>query len=62
VFEIVAEIRAQGATVLMVEQNAHMALRIADRAYVMETGTIVLHDRAEALADHENVRRAYLGG
>jgi branched-chain amino acid transport system ATP-binding protein len=62
VFEIVSEIRAQGATVLMVEQNAHMALRIADRAYVMETGTIVLHDRAEALADHENVRRAYLGG
>ena len=62
VFLIVAEIRAQGTTVLMVEQNAHLALRIADRGYVLETGTVALHGRAQDLVDDEHVRRAYLGG
>jgi branched-chain amino acid transport system ATP-binding protein len=62
VFQIVAEIRDQGTTVLMVEQNAHLALKIADRGYVLETGTIALHGRAEELVKNELVRRAYLGG
>jgi branched-chain amino acid transport system ATP-binding protein len=46
----------------MVEQNAYMALRLASRAYVMETGRIVLEGPAQALAENEHVRRAYLGG
>ncbi len=62
VFRIVAEIRAQGTTILMVEQNAHLALKIADRGYVLETGTIALDGAADALAGDEHVRRAYLGG
>ena len=62
VFQIVADIRAQGTTVLMVEQNAHRALQVADRAYVLETGSIVLEGPAAALAGNEQVRRVYLGG
>ena len=62
VFQTVAEIRQRGTTVLMVEQNAHLALKIADRGYVLETGTIALGGPAEALAQDEHVRRAYLGG
>jgi branched-chain amino acid transport system ATP-binding protein len=62
VFQIVAQIRERGTTVLMVEQNAHLALKLADRGYVLETGTIALHGRAEDLAQNEHVRRAYLGG
>jgi branched-chain amino acid transport system ATP-binding protein len=62
VFEIIADIRARGTTVLMVEQNAHLALRIADRGYVLETGTIALQGKATDLAENEHVRRAYLGG
>jgi branched-chain amino acid transport system ATP-binding protein len=61
-FEIIAGIRRQGTTVLMVEQNAYLALRMADRAYVMETGRIILDGPAAALLDDEQVRRAYLGG
>jgi branched-chain amino acid transport system ATP-binding protein len=61
-FEIVADIRRQGTTVLMVEQNAYQALRLADRAYVMETGRIVLEGRAQDLLRDDRVRRAYLGG
>jgi branched-chain amino acid transport system ATP-binding protein len=61
-FEIVAEIRRRGTTVLMVEQNAYQALRLADRAYVMETGRIVLEGRAQDLLRDDRVRRAYLGG
>jgi branched-chain amino acid transport system ATP-binding protein len=61
-FGIIAGIRAEGATVLMVEQNAYLALRLADRAYVMETGSIVLAGRAADLLADEKVRRAYLGG
>ena len=61
-FAIIADIRRRGTTVLMVEQNAYAALRMADRAYVMETGRIVLEGRAIDLLDDDHVRRAYLGG
>ena len=61
VFQTIKEINAQGMTVLLVEQNAHMALTIADRGYVLQTGKIVLTDNAKALADNEMVRKAYLG-
>jgi branched-chain amino acid transport system ATP-binding protein len=61
-FAIIADIRQRGTTVLMVEQNAYAALRMADRAYVMETGRIVLEGRARDLLENDHVRRAYLGG
>ena len=61
-FAIIADIRRHGTTVLMVEQNAYAALRMADRAYVMETGRIVLEGPARDLLDDDHVRRAYLGG
>jgi branched-chain amino acid transport system ATP-binding protein len=62
VFAIIAGIQREGTTVLMVEQNAYMALRLATRAYVMETGRIVLEGPAQALAEDEHVKKAYLGG
>ncbi|HYB42322.1 MAG TPA: ABC transporter ATP-binding protein, partial [Candidatus Methylomirabilis sp.] len=62
VFEIIAGIRREGTTVLMVEQNAYMALRLATRAYVMETGRITLEGPAADLAANADVQRAYLGG
>jgi branched-chain amino acid transport system ATP-binding protein len=62
VFRVIQEIRRQGVTVLMVEQNAALALRMADRAYVMESGRIALSGRAADLLDNAEVRRAYLGG
>ncbi len=61
IFEIVGEINKQGTPILLVEQNALMALDIADRGYVLETGTIVLQDEAKALAKNEQVRKTYLG-
>jgi branched-chain amino acid transport system ATP-binding protein len=61
-FQVIAGIRRRGTTVLMVEQNAWLALRMADRGYVMETGRIVLEGRAADLLGHDHVRRAYLGG
>jgi branched-chain amino acid transport system ATP-binding protein len=61
VFQTIKEINAQGMTVLLVEQNAHMALTIANRGYVLQTGKIVLTDTAKALASNEMVRKAYLG-
>ena len=61
-FEIIKRIRNRGATVLMVEQNAYGALRMADRAYVMETGSITLTGPARDLLQNEHVKRAYLGG
>ena len=61
-FAIVEDIRRRGTTVLMVEQNAFLALRMADRAYVMETGRITLAGPARELAKDDHVRRAYLGG
>jgi branched-chain amino acid transport system ATP-binding protein len=62
VFEIIGGIQREGTTVLMVEQNAWMALRIATRAYVMETGRITLEGPARELAANERVKQAYLGG
>ena len=61
-FEIIADIRRRGTTVLMVEQNAYLALRMADRAYVMETGRVALAGAARDLLHDDHVRRAYLGG
>jgi branched-chain amino acid transport system ATP-binding protein len=61
VFQTIQEINAQGMTVLLVEQNAHMALSIAHRGYVLQTGRIVLADNAKSLAQNEMVRKAYLG-
>jgi branched-chain amino acid transport system ATP-binding protein len=61
-FAIIADIRRSGTTVLMVEQNAYLALRMADRGYVMETGRIVLEGRGADLLGDDHVRRAYLGG
>ena len=61
-FQLIAEIRQEGVTVLMVEQNAALALRMADRGYVMETGRTVLEGPARQLLQNEHVRRAYLGG
>jgi branched-chain amino acid transport system ATP-binding protein len=61
-FAIIADIRRQGTTVLMVEQNAYLALQMADRGYVLETGRIVLAGAARDLLADDHVRRAYLGG
>jgi branched-chain amino acid transport system ATP-binding protein len=62
VFRIVADIRARGTTVLLVEQNAHMALSVADRGYVLETGRLLVSGRPEELWGNAEVRAAYLGG
>ena len=62
IFEIIREINKQGVTVLLIEQNANMALSIADKAYVLETGRITLSGTAKELASSEEVRKAYLGG
>jgi len=62
IFEIIQTINSQGTTVLLVEQNARMALSIADRAYVLETGKIVLSGDAKELMQSEEVKKAYLGG
>jgi branched-chain amino acid transport system ATP-binding protein len=62
VFQIIAGIRAQGTTVLLVEQNAHMALSIGDRGYVVETGRLVAEGTPEALWNNDQLRAAYLGG
>jgi branched-chain amino acid transport system ATP-binding protein len=61
VFETIVEINNQGTTILLVEQNAMMALDIANRGYVLETGTVALADDAKALRRNEQVRKAYLG-
>ncbi len=61
IFRIINTISESGVTILLVEQNAHMALRIADRGYVLETGRIVLSGRASELLTNESVRKAYLG-
>lgn len=62
IFKIIKDIHAQGTTVLLVEQNARMALSIADRAYVLETGKIVLSGTGEELSNSEEIQKAYLGG
>ena len=61
IFEIIAEIRKQGVTILLVEQNVFQSLKIADRGYVLETGRVVLKGKGEALLNNEHVRKAYLG-
>lgn len=62
IFSIIQELNKEGTTILLVEQNAHMALSIADYGYVLETGRIVLSGPAAELAASEDVRKAYLGG
>ena len=61
IFSTIVEINREGSTVLLVEQNAHMALAIAQRAYVLETGRIVLQGTAAELRQNEQVQKAYLG-
>ena len=61
IFEIIQEINKSGTTILLVEQNANMALSIAHRAYVLETGTVVLQGDAKEMASNPEVRKAYLG-
>jgi branched-chain amino acid transport system ATP-binding protein len=61
IFRIIAEINAQGTSILLVEQNASMALSVASRAYVLETGTIVLHGTAKEVRENPQVMNAYLG-
>ena len=61
VFDIISEINRQGVTILLVEQNANMALKAADRAYVMETGRITMTGTGQELAENEEIRAAYLG-
>lgn len=62
IFSIIQDIKAQGTTVLLVEQNARMALSIADRGYVLETGKVVYAGTGEELAESEEIAKAYLGG
>jgi len=62
VFKIIQDIRQQGVTILLVEQNAKMALKIADRGYVLEAGRVVAEDRAANLLGSEIIRQSYLGG
>ncbi|HYV66274.1 MAG TPA: ATP-binding cassette domain-containing protein, partial [Myxococcales bacterium] len=62
IFKTIREINQRGVTVLLVEQNAHMALSIARRGYVLETGRVRLEDEAARLLQNDEVKRAYLGG
>ena len=62
IFRTILEINRSGVTVLLVEQNAHMALSIAGRGYVLETGRVQLEDQAARLLENEDVKKAYLGG
>ncbi len=62
IFSIILELKKIGTTVLLVEQNAQMALSIADRAYVLETGSISISGTGQELAESDEIRRAYLGG
>lgn len=61
IFDIIKEINQAGVTILLIEQNANMALKVADKAYVLETGSIVLEGSGEELLQNESVREAYLG-
>ena len=62
IFQIIRDINAQGVTIFLVEQNAHMALSLADRAYVLQTGQVIKSDSAKTLLEDPDVRKAYLGG
>jgi branched-chain amino acid transport system ATP-binding protein len=61
IFKIIREINASGTTIFLVEQNAHMALRVAHRAYVLEVGCVVMQGDAKQLAASDEVKKAYLG-
>jgi branched-chain amino acid transport system ATP-binding protein len=61
IFDTIKEIHGQGTAILLVEQNANMALEVAGRGYILQTGTVVLADNSAALRDNEEVKRAYLG-
>jgi branched-chain amino acid transport system ATP-binding protein len=61
VFDIIQELNRQGTTILVVEQNASVALAIASRGYVLQNGRVVVHDTADALLRADHIRRAYLG-
>ena len=62
IFDIIGELHRQGTTILLVEQNAEMALQVADRAYVLESGKIVLSGSGAELAASDAIKKAYLGG
>jgi branched-chain amino acid transport system ATP-binding protein len=62
IFSIIQELNRDGTTILLVEQNAHRALEVANRAYVLETGNVVLSDTGKALLSNPKVKEAYLGG
>lgn len=62
IFDIIKLLHKEGTTILLVEQNAQMALSVADRAYVLETGKITLSGTGEELIRSDEIRRAYLGG
>jgi branched-chain amino acid transport system ATP-binding protein len=61
IFDIIKELNKQGTTILLVEQNARMALKVSHRAYVIETGRIVTHGTGQELLNNEDVKRSYLG-
>jgi branched-chain amino acid transport system ATP-binding protein len=61
IFDIIRRLHADGTTILLVEQNARMALQVASRGYVLQSGQIILSDSSESLANNETVRKAYLG-
>ncbi|MDR2053086.1 MAG: ABC transporter ATP-binding protein, partial [Treponema sp.] len=61
IFSIITEINRNGTTILLIEQNAHAALEIADYAYVLETGVITMQDTGAALLNNDGIRKAYLG-
>jgi branched-chain amino acid transport system ATP-binding protein len=62
IFQIIKDINAQGTTIFLVEQNAHMALGVAHRAYVLQSGRVILSDKASNLLEDPEVKKAYLGG
>ena len=62
IFHIIRDINAQGTTIFLVEQNAHMALSVAHRGYVLQSGRMILSDKAANLLEHPDVKKAYLGG
>lgn len=62
IFEIIKDLNRQGTTILLVEQNANVALGISDYAYVLETGRVILEDTGHNLLTNDQVQKAYLGG
>ena len=61
-FDVIQKLNQQGITILVVEQNANKALKVADRGYVLETGNIIISDTAENMRKDDTVQKAYLGG